>query len=92
MANDYNNRQGQGQGQTAADKASEFARSAVQQAEEKGKNIAGDAQKMLKQGQEQAGKVMESLDKQVRDNPWPIIAGVAIGAFLLGSLMSKSSK
>jgi ElaB/YqjD/DUF883 family membrane-anchored ribosome-binding protein len=90
MPNDYNSRQGQGQ--TTADKASEFARSAIQQGEEKARDIAGDAQKMLKQGQEQAGKALESLDKQVRDNPWPIIAGVAIGSFLLGSLVSKSNK
>ena len=91
MPNDYNSTR-QGQGQTTADKASEFARSAGQQGEEKAKDIAGDAQKMLKQGQEQAGKALESLDKQVRDNPWPVIAGVAVGAFLLGSLVSKSNK
>ena len=90
MPNDYNSRPGQGQ--TTADKASEFTRSASQQAEEKGKEIAGDAQKMLKQGQEQAGKLLESLDKQVRDNPWPVIAGVAIGSFLLGALVSKSNR
>jgi len=90
MQNDYNNKQGQGQ--TIADKASEFARSSGQQAEEKGKEIAANAQKMLKQGQEQAGKAFESLDKQVRQNPWPVIAGVAVGAFLLGSLVSKSNK
>ena len=88
MPNEFNSRQGQ----TTADKASEFARSAGQNAEEKGNEIAGDAQKMLKQGQEQAGKALESLDKQVRDNPWPIIAGVAIGSFLLGSLFSKSDR
>jgi ElaB/YqjD/DUF883 family membrane-anchored ribosome-binding protein len=81
MQNDYSK-----EGQSAADKASEFARSAGQQ----GREIAADAQKMLKQGQEQAGKALQSLDKQVRDNPWPVIAGVAVGAFLLGSLVNKS--
>lgn len=90
MTNDFNSRQGQGQ--TTADKASEFTRSAVQQGEEKAKDIAANAQKMLKQGQEQVGKIAGTLDKQVRDNPWPIIAGVAIGSFLLGSLISKSNK
>jgi len=87
MQNDYTK-----QGQTAADKASDFVRSAGQQGTEKAKDMAGDAQKMLKEGQEQAGQILSSLDKQVRDNPWPIIAGVAVGAFLLGSLINKSNK
>ena len=52
----------------------------------------GDLQSMLKQGQEQAGQLVKALDKQVKDNPWPIIAGVAIGAFLLGTISGRSTK
>jgi ElaB/YqjD/DUF883 family membrane-anchored ribosome-binding protein len=97
MPNDYSSRQGQtqgqgqGQGQSTTDKASEFARSAGQQVQEKSKDIVGDAQKKIKEGQEQVGKVIETLDKQLRENPWPIVAGVAIGAFILGSIVSKSN-
>lgn len=90
MPNEYNSRQGLGQ--SPSEKASEFTKSAGQQVEEKGKEAAGDVQKMLKQGQEQAGKALETLDKQVRDNPWPIITAIAIGSFLLGSVISKSNK
>jgi ElaB/YqjD/DUF883 family membrane-anchored ribosome-binding protein len=88
MPNDYSSRQLP----SVADKASEFTKSAGQHVEEKSKEMAADAQKMLKQGQEQAGKMMDTLDKQVRDNPWPIIAGVAVGSFMLGSLLTKSGK
>ncbi len=88
MQNDYTNKPGQ----TASDKASEFTRSAGQKVEEKGKEMAGDAQKMLREGKEQAGEFMCALNKQVRENPWPVIAGVAVGSFLLASLMNKASK
>jgi len=88
MQNDYTSKQGQ----TTADKAAEFARSAGQQAEQKGKDIASDAQKMFKEGQEQAGKIMETVDRQVRENPWPVIAAVAAVSLLLGCVISKSNK
>ena len=86
MQNDYNNKQGQ----PPADKAGEFVRSAGQQIEQKSKDIVGDAQKMLKEEKERISKVIETVDKQVRENPWPVVAGVGIGAFLLGCLIGKS--
>jgi len=89
MQNDYNNKQGQTQ-TLDKDKINDFARSAINQGEDKIKDIAGDAQKKLKQVQEQAGQVMSTVEKQVRENPWPILTGVAIGFFLLGSLFGKS--
>lgn len=85
MQNDYNNKQGQ----STADKAGEFVSSAGQQIEQKGKDIAGDAQKILKEGKEEIDAVIETVDKQVHKNPWPIIAGVAVGSFLFGLLISK---
>lgn len=90
MQNDYSNKSGQAQ--SATDKATEFARSAGQQPEQKGQEIGRDAQQLLKHGQEQAGKFIDGLDKQVRQNPWLIVAGVAVGAFVLGSLLNKSNK
>ncbi len=86
MQNDYNNEPGK----TTVDKAGGFARSASQQLEQKSKDVADDAQKMLKEGKEEISKVMETLDKKVRENPWPIIAGVVVGSFLLGCLVGKS--
>ena len=56
---------------------------------EKVKDIAEEAKKHLKEGQEQAEHTLGVLDKQVRENPWPVIAGVAVGAFLLGSFTGK---
>ena len=87
MQNNYSNRQGQMQ-----DKENDFVRSAVKQGEEKVKDMASDAQQQLQEGQKQVSQVIGTLDKQIRDNPWPIIAGVAVGAFLLGSLINKSNK
>jgi ElaB/YqjD/DUF883 family membrane-anchored ribosome-binding protein len=29
------------------------------------------------------------VDQQVRENPWPVIGGVAIGTFLLGFMMGR---
>lgn len=86
MQNDYNNKQKQ----DTADKADEFVESAGQQMEQKGKDVASDAQKMLKEGREEIDTAIATVDKQVHEKPWSIIAGVAIGSFILGCLMGKS--
>ena len=85
MGNDFNNKQGQ----STMDKASEFTRTSGQQIEEKGKDMIGDAQKTIKQGQEKIGKFAELADKQVRENPWPILAGVAVISWVIGRLMAS---
>jgi ElaB/YqjD/DUF883 family membrane-anchored ribosome-binding protein len=34
----------------------------------------------------------QSIDRNVRANPWPVISGVAVGTFALGFLLAKSAK
>jgi len=76
MANDHINKAGQ----SAIDKASEFARSVGQQVEEK----AEEAQELLEQGQKRIVKYAKVVDKQIHKNPWPVVIGVAVVSFLLG--------
>ena len=64
-------------------KDSDFSRT-IDQGEEKLKNVAGDAQKKLKQAQEQVQQLIKQADKQLHENPWPIVAGVAVGCLFLG--------
>ena len=56
----------------------------MEQSEEKLKSTAYDAQKKLKQGQEQVQQLISQADKQLHENPWPIVAGVAVGCLFLG--------
>ena len=56
----------------------------INEGEDKLKKAAGDAQKRLKQGQEQLQQLVAQADKQLHENPWPIVAGVAVGCLFLG--------
>jgi len=85
MKNEQNNKKGQ----ATADKASELVKSAGEKIEQKGNDIAGDTKKLFEEGKEEISAAIETVDKQVRENPWPIIAGVAVGSFLFGFLISK---
>jgi ElaB/YqjD/DUF883 family membrane-anchored ribosome-binding protein len=57
---------------------------AMDEGEEKLKKAACDAQNRLKQGQEQVQQLISQADKQLHENPWPIVAGVAVGCLFLG--------
>lgn len=41
-------------------------------------------------GTEKAREIAADVDKQVRENPWPYIGGVAIGALLIGYILGRS--
>ena len=73
------------------EKENDFSRT-VQQGEDKLKAAACDAQKKLKQGQEQIQQLISQADKQLHENPWPIVAGVAVGCLFLGFLAGNSRK
>ena len=64
-------------------KESDFSRT-MDEGEEKLKKAACEAQKKLKQGQEQIQQLISQADKQLHENPWPIVAGVAVGCLFLG--------
>jgi len=56
----------------------------INEGEERLRSAASDAQKRLKQGQEQIQQLIAQADKQLHENPWPIVAGVAVGCLFLG--------
>ncbi len=90
MQNDYTkDKQNQG---FSKENTADFGRSAVREETEKFKELAATAQKKLKEGQEQATQIISSVDKHVRENPWPVVASVAIGSFLLGCLIGTSRR
>ncbi len=64
----------------------------TKEAEEKTNELTNEAQRRLKQGEEQLRKVIDNVDKQLRDNPWPVVGGVAVSCLLLGFLMGQSRK
>ncbi|MDD5482378.1 MAG: hypothetical protein PHP98_01810 [Kiritimatiellae bacterium] len=41
-------------------------------------------------GSERAREIASDIDKQVRENPWPYIGGVALGALLIGFILGRS--
>lgn len=41
-------------------------------------------------GTERAKEIAADVDKQVRENPWPYIGGVALGALLIGYILGRS--
>ena len=60
------------------------------------KEILDRVQKMawnsFEEGKEKIGETMETVDAEVRKNPWPYIGGVAAVALLLGFVMGSSRK
>lgn len=41
-------------------------------------------------GTERAKEIATEVDKQVRENPWPYIGGVAISALLIGYILGRN--
>ena len=69
------------------DKINEFSKNAqegIKQGEDKLKLMALDASTQMKHGQEQVKQLIAQADKQLRENPWPIVASVAVGCLFLG--------
>ncbi|MBL8014119.1 MAG: hypothetical protein JNN05_09755 [Candidatus Omnitrophica bacterium] len=64
--------------------------STINQGEHRLKDALCDAEKKMKQGQEQMAKWATDVDKQARENPWPLVTGVGIGCLLLGVILGKS--
>ena len=56
------------------------------------KSVMSDVENQIKVGQEKLKTVAANVDSQLRDNPWPIIAGVAVGCVLLGFVMGVNKK
>ena len=41
-------------------------------------------------GSEKAKEIAAEVDEQVRENPWPYIAGVAVGSLLIGYILGRN--
>ena len=41
-------------------------------------------------GGDKAKEIASEVDQQVRENPWPYIGGVAIGALLIGYILGRN--
>jgi len=67
-------------------KESDLSRT-MEQGEEKLKKAAWDVQRQLKQGQEQVQQLISQADKQLHENPWPVVAGVAVSCLFLGFIV-----
>ena len=62
---------------------------AIRQGEEKIKDVISDVESKLKLGQERVKKFVATADKQAHENPWPIVAGVALSCLFLGFIMGS---
>lgn len=65
---------------------------ALKQGEEQIKSTLSEVEKRLAQGKEQMKVVIADVDKRLHENPWPIVAGVAVGCILLGFILGFKRK
>jgi ElaB/YqjD/DUF883 family membrane-anchored ribosome-binding protein len=72
------------------EKAGNCAHLTLEQGESQIKDALSEAEKRIRQGQEKVNQWASDVDKQVHENPWPIVAGVGIGALLLGLVIGRS--
>jgi ElaB/YqjD/DUF883 family membrane-anchored ribosome-binding protein len=62
----------------------------IDQGADKLRGAFNEAEKKIKQGQEQIARLASDIDKQARENPWPLVAGVSVVCFLVGIIIGKS--
>lgn len=77
---------------TTKDKLEDYTASALRQGEEKIKSVVSDVEKKIKQGEEQLKHFVSAADKQLHQNPWPIVAGIAVSCLFLGFIMGTSRR
>jgi ElaB/YqjD/DUF883 family membrane-anchored ribosome-binding protein len=70
----------------------EYASSAIEQGQEKAKETLAELEMQIKHAQDQLNKLTANVDKQLRENPWPIVVGVGLGCLLLGTLLGASKR
>lgn len=61
----------------------------ILEGEEKVKNAISDLEKKVKKGQEQFKELASTVDKQLHENPWPIVGGVAAACLLFGFILGS---
>jgi ElaB/YqjD/DUF883 family membrane-anchored ribosome-binding protein len=56
------------------------------------KSVMSDLEDKIKQSTDSIKTAACDVDKKVRDNPWPVVAGVAVGCVLLGFLAGVTKR
>ena len=78
------------------DRLRDQASAAFHEGEKEFKEVAREVEKNLRkkllEGKETVQHVTTAVDKQMRTNPWPIVAGVAAGCLLLGFVMGTTRR
>lgn len=78
------------------DRIKDYASSAMQAGDKEIKEVSAEAEKSIKkalqQGKESIQHYASIVDKQVRDNPWPSVLGVAAVGLLLGFVLGTSKR
>jgi ElaB/YqjD/DUF883 family membrane-anchored ribosome-binding protein len=54
--------------------------------------IGHQAQATYKEGRDHLMDIVSSIDKKVRENPWPYIGAAALGCLFIGNMQGKSKK
>jgi ElaB/YqjD/DUF883 family membrane-anchored ribosome-binding protein len=74
------------------EKMKNTAESALNQGEQKVRGVAAEAEKKIKEGGEQVRQFVSDVDRQLHDNPWPLVTGIAASCLLLGFVMGITKK
>lgn len=56
------------------------------------KSALSEVETKIKLGQDKLKVVAADVDAQLKNNPWPIVAGVAVGCVLLGFIMGVTKR
>lgn len=75
-------------GEAMKEKTEEY----MQQAQEKARGTISEMEKKLKQGEETFKQIFSNADKQLHENPWPIVTGLALSCLFLGFVIGTSRR
>ena len=56
------------------------------------KDVASQAEKYIKEGGEHLKELAHKADKNLHENPWPVVAGVAVVSLLIGFVMGTTRR
>lgn len=72
------------------EKIKDFAESAVEQNQDKIRAAFSEAEKKVRQGQEQLTRLASSVNKQAHESPWSLMTAIGIGCFFLGMIIGRT--
>lgn len=63
-----------------------------QQIQQKGKDTMAMMERNLKHGEEQLKHAAHHVERQLQENPWPVVTGIAVGCLLFGFIMGTARR